>query len=67
MKRTLISVLLLLNGIINLFPKTFDERFNLGYEPVNLRTIIGLLTTVLAIALLSFYNNFDQKKEVNKE
>jgi len=46
-------ILLILSGIINLFPKTLNRIVDWGYEPITVQTTIGLLSVLLAIALLS--------------
>ena len=53
LRRLAVPILLVLNGIINLFPRTFDLYLNWGIEPVTIRTIIGFISAVIAIYLLS--------------
>lgn len=63
-RKIIAPILLLVSGIINLFPKTLERIVNFGYEPITVKTIIGLISVILAIALLSaipFSNNGDKK------
>lgn len=63
-RKIIAPLLLLISGIINLFPKTLARIVNFGYEPITIQTIIGLAAVILAIALLSaitFSNNGDKK------
>lgn len=52
-KKVAMPLLLMINGVINLFPKTFDLYLNWGASPLTVRTFIGLISSLVAIYLLS--------------
>ena len=63
-RKIIAPLLLLISGVINLFPKTLSPLVDLGYQPITVQTIIGLASVLLAIALLSAIssgNNGDKK------
>lgn len=46
-------ILLVISGAFNLFPKTLERFVNIGYEPITLQTVVGLISVILAIGILS--------------
>lgn len=63
-RKFIAPLLLLVGGLINLFPKTLDPIVDWGFEPITIKTLIGLAAVILAIGLLSavtFSNNGNNK------
>lgn len=59
-RKIIAPLLLLVSGLINLFPKTFGPIVDWGFEPITIKALVGLAAVILAIGLLSaltFSNN----------
>lgn len=53
LKRVIVPILLLVAGLFNLFPETLKPMISIGYQAVTIQTLIGLVSVILAIGLLS--------------